>query len=68
MKSFGIGAAAALLAAWAMPAPAPRPLDELGRRFESPRRATGFFEWEGNLPTACGEHETFAFVEMSGLR
>lgn len=69
MKSFGIGAGAALLAAWALPtAPATRPCDGFQRTFDPPRRVTGFFDWEGDVPTAFAEHETFAFLRTNDLR
>jgi hypothetical protein len=69
MKSFSIGAAAALLAAWALPAPpAPQPFDEYGRPFQPPRQATGIFDWEGDFATVFLERDGFAFAGASALR
>jgi hypothetical protein len=66
MKSFGIGAAAALLAAWALPAP--QSFDEFGQPYKAPRRVTGLFEWEGDLQAAFAERDTFAFIGTGSLR
>lgn len=68
MKSFGIGAASALLAAWALPAPPPGKLDEFGRPFDPPRRVMGLFEWEGDALTTFVERDTFAFIGVNDLQ